>query len=574
MLRLADKLLGLDRLARLDEHAASARDGLAYSQAVLRALGVKWELNGGGLGRVPSVGPVVFVANHPFGGIEGLILDAMLQRVRPDVKLLANHLLQRVSGLRERAIFVDPFGGASAGSRNRAPMRSAMRWLGGGGALIVFPSGEVAHRTWRCKGVVESPWSPTIARIIGRTHATVVPIRIEGGNGTLFQVAGLIHPLLRTALLPRELLNKHGRTLRLHVGMPIPSERVERFASPETAITYLREKTLAVGDPIVREPVEPPGSRETLSTEIDGLPSDMRLLTSGPLDVYCCPADCIPHALREIGRLREITFRRVGEGTGRSTDIDRFDQAYHHLFVWHRTQRQIVGAYRLGLADRIVRECGTRGLYTHTLFRFNRSLIDQLGPAIELGRSFVIEEHQRSHAALLLLWRGISKFVLNNPRYRTLFGAVSISAEYDSMTKRLMMEFLRLHHFDNDLCRKAKPRHQPPSSDPCEDEVSRSATVAQDIGDVDKLVRSLDDGGRGVPVLIRQYLKLNARLLGFNVDPDFGNVIDGLFYVDLTRADPRILGRYMGAEETRAYQQAWRERNREVDQSESLMAVR
>jgi len=552
VLQLADRLLGLDRLARVYAQAIEQR-GTGFSDAVLNALGVTFDLDAVDLERIPCVGPLVVVANHPFGGIDGLMLDALMQRVRPDVKLLANHLLARIPEFAERMIAVDPFGGESARRRNGTPLRDAVRHVKCGGALVVFPAGEVAHLTWRMNGVQESAWSPTIARLISRTRATVIPAHFEGRNSALFQVAGMMHSRLRTLLLPRELLNKRGHTIRVQIGPAIDAEQLDKFGSSGAAVAHLRERTLTIGARDAYAAIEPASPHDALVEEIKALPAERCLLESGDCDVYCCPASEIPLALREIGRLREITFRRVGEGTGRSLDIDRFDGEYLHLFVWQRSRGQIVGAYRLGLTDEIVQRAGIRGLYTHTLFRFDRRLLDQLEPSIELGRSFVIEEHQRSYAALLLLWRGIGKFIAMRPRYRILFGAVSISADYDSTTKRLLMTFLRTHYFDCHLSRLAQPRH------PSADDVSRrryrgvNATVVEDIDQVDILVRKLEHGARGVPVLIRQYLRLGARLLGFNVDPEFSNVVDGLFYVDLARVDLSLLSRYMGTAEARAF---------------------
>jgi hypothetical protein len=263
--------------------------------------------------------------------------------------------------------------------------------------------------------------------------------------------------------------------------------------------------------------------------------------------------------LQEIGRLREITFRAVGEGTGRSADLDAFDPHYLHLFVWDREASRIAGAYRLGLTDEIVPRSGLAGLYTYTLFKFGRRLLGRLGPAIELGRSFVVGDYQRSYAPLLLLWKGIGRFAAARPRYRRLFGAVSISDEYDSTTKEMLMSFLRLHCLDESLAAMLRPRNPPrgairrrPRFGVLQDRDLLSAVV-HDINDVDELVREIESDAKGIPILLRQYLKLNARLLGFNIDPVFGNVLDGLFYVDLTQIDRCVLDRYMGRAEAAAF---------------------
>ena len=247
--------------------------------------------------------------------------------------------------------------------------------------------------------------------------------------------------------------------------------------------------------------------------------------------------------LREIGRLRESTFRQAGEGTGQARDLDRFDRDYLHLFVWHAGRREVVGAYRLGLTDRLRARYGPRGLYTRTLFRFGAPLLDEIGPAIELGRSFVRPEYQRDSNGLLLLWKGIGRFVARHPRYRRLFGPVSISAEYQSFTRHLLARFLSHQAFASELARLVQPRRAL-TPEPDTALLVRARVVAH-LEDVEALVREVE-AGRGLPVLLRQYLKLNARLLGFSVDPGFGNVLDGLMLVDLLEVRPALLQRYFG----------------------------
>jgi putative hemolysin len=258
-------------------------------------------------------------------------------------------------------------------------------------------------------------------------------------------------------------------------------------------------------------------------------------------EVYCAAAPEIPHVLDEIGRLRELTFRAAGEGTGMASDLDRFDRHYLHLFVWHRESREIVGAYRIARADLVVAQHGVDGLYTRTLFRYEAALLNRLAPALELGRSFVRPEYQRDHTALLLLWRGICAFVEQHPHYRVLFGAVSISARYSDRTREMLRRFLEQNHLHRDLAALVEPRHPfvPRDGVP-------AAAIPSATGDADALAARFERDGRGMPVLLRQYLKLNARALGFNVDPSFGDVLDALMMVDLLEVDPRMLRRYFG----------------------------
>jgi putative hemolysin len=253
--------------------------------------------------------------------------------------------------------------------------------------------------------------------------------------------------------------------------------------------------------------------------------------------------------LQEIGRLREITFRATNEGTGKARDLDRFDNWYTHLFVWHKTRGEIVGAYRLGITDEIVAERGTAGLYTSTLFKYRAGLVERMGPAIELGRSFIRLEYQRSYAALLLLWKGIGRIVVERPQCKALFGPVSISNDYQTSSKHLMVQFLAASHYVPDLAELTRPRHpfRPPGMKKLTAQ-GRLNRLLSDSDAVDDVVAELEPDGKGMPVLLRQYLKLGARFFAFNVDPDFSDALDALMLVDLTKTDRKLLQRYMGEE--------------------------
>lgn len=576
---LCERALGLPSLdviySRTQQPAAAP-----FAERALRALRVQPRLNDADVAAIPTRGPLLVIANHPFGGLDGLVLASLLQRVRPDARLLANHLLARIPEMAETCIFVDPFGGPEAAERNRTALRAAIRWLAEGGALGVFPAGEVSHFAPDRGCVTDPPWSDAVARLALRTRATVVPVYIDGRNSSLFQLLGLIHPRLRTAMLPRELLRRQGQTVRVEIGTPIPPERLQRLLGSSASRTappvhdlrplteYFRLRTYILkgrataAAPAPRrrlakrqtpEAITPGPGSATLAAEVAALPPDQCLATSGSFRVCIGSAAQIPSVLREIGRLRETTFRLVGEGTGRAVDLDRFDEHYLHLFVWNADERRVIGAYRIGQTDMLLGRFGVGGLYTSTLFRYQPGLLDQLTPALELGRSFVIPEYQRDYTPLLLLWKGIGRYVAMNPRYRRLFGAVSISDEFQSMTRQLLMTFLKAHSFDKSLARGVRPMSPPRLRRFPHANASRLTTLVSDVADVEELVGEIESNRRSVPVLLRQYLKLNARLLGFNVDSNFGDVLDGLVVVDLATVERPILARYMGAEGVTAF---------------------
>ena len=253
--------------------------------------------------------------------------------------------------------------------------------------------------------------------------------------------------------------------------------------------------------------------------------------------------------LREIGRLREITFRAAGEGSGLQSDLDIFDAEYIHLFIWHSSQ-QIVGAYRIGQTDILLPKYGNKGLYTSTLFKYKKKFLKKISPALELGRAFVRIEFQKSYQPLLLLWKGIGAFIVANPRYRFLFGGVSISNEYTPLSKQLMITHLRTFAFNKDIAQFVKPRDKFKTKNirSVYAKLMLSDMMTENLDSINSLLMQIESDGKGIPVLIRQYLKLNGKMIGFNRDKKFGNVIDGLIFVDLLKTDPLILARYFGDE--------------------------
>lgn len=564
-----ERALRFPTMNRIYQEIHSRPDERHFSERTLDALRVPLNVTLGSLDRIPRTGPVILIGNHPIGGIDGLAMLAIMRRIRPDSRMIGNYMMRIIPDLREIYLFVDPFGGSEAARRNLATMRHAMQWVRDGHMLATFPAGEVAAFSLRQRRVVEVAWSESTARIILKTQAPVVPIYFEGCNSALFHAAGVIHPRLRTLLLPTEMLRHRQRALNVRIGKLIPFEQMKRHSDPAALIEYLRLRTELLrrdvadsgdsGGPRFPElksgsaPIASPVGPQQLVEEISGLSRDCELVSQDQLRVYCAPCSAIPQTMQEIGRLREIAFRAVGEGTGRSRDLDRFDEHYSHLFVWDRASMRILGAYRMGLTDLIVPSHGLEGLYTYTLFRFGRRLMEQIDPCIELGRSFIHPEAQRTAAPLMLLWKGIGQYLVRNPRYSGLIGPVSISAEYSTMSRLLLMAFLRMHRYLPQLGELIKPRNPPRRMPPREWESQRMSTVVNDLDEVDSLVRDLESDGKPMPVLLRQYLRLNARLLGFNVDPQFGNVLDGLMFVDVLKIDRRVLRRFMGAADAERY---------------------
>lgn len=532
------KLLRFEQLEEVVQGVRARQNAGAFPEEMLRALRVSFRVEAVDLARIPAQGPLVVVANHPYGLVEGAVLQSMLARVRPDVRLLANSLLGMVPELRASLILVDPFGGAAR--ENARGLREARQWLQAGGALAVFPAGEVSHAGWGQKEIVDPPWNDAAARLARQCGAKVVPVYFSGCNSALFQIAGLVHPRLRTALLPHELLNKCDREIEARVGHAVASE--EHSTAELRRRTYWLAERKARKPRVVRkqQPVGAAGRAEAMERELLALPEDRLLASGGAMRVYCAQAAEIPATLGEIGRLREVTFRAAGEGTGRPYDLDRFDGWYDHLVLWHTEQRQVAGAYRLCGAD------AGKELYTSTLFRFHDTFFHRLGPALELGRSFVAQEFQRGFQPLLLLWRAIGQYVVARPRYRFLFGPVSVSADYCPASRALLARFLAERCFDAPLSQFAAARS------PYRGKPSADWPRPADVDDLDRLISELEPDGKGVPVLVRQYLKLGGRLCAFHLDRGFGDCLDGLIVVDLERCEQKQLERYLGREGARA----------------------
>jgi putative hemolysin len=503
------------------------------------------------------------VANHPHGALDGLALAALLVQVRTDVKLLGSRLLARIPELHDHVLPIDSF--APGAGHNAGGVRAALNWLRGGHALVVFPAGEVSHVRAADGRIVDAPWREGAARLAARAEAPVVPMFVHGQNSKWFARAGAISPWLRTALLGRELLRQRGSVVRVSVGRPVSARRLTAVGNAAAQSAYLRVRTYglapsaphrgsllrAAAKPTRPEAIARAGDAEALTREVGSLPTHTRLVTASPWQVFYVTATEAPLAVHEIVRLRELTFRAAGEGTGRAVDLDRFDRHYRHLFVWHDEKRVIAGAYRIAATDEVLPERGLDGLYTRTLFRYPATLLRDLGPALELGRSFVRAEFQRDFQPLLLLWRGIGAVVAASPRYRTLFGPVSISAEYGPTTRQLLARLL-LARRGSLLQSFVVPRRPLPDAVDGTEALVHSR-VAGTLQEVEALVRELESDRRGMPVLLRHYLKLNARLLGFSVDPAFGGVVDGLVVVDLLDVDRALLARYLGKDAAQTF---------------------
>jgi putative hemolysin len=524
--RLAGRLKGLDGLSDLyrksAENGPEGFFGRVFSGLNLEIDDRAWDA------RLPLSGPLLVMASGPVDAAAALGLMAALERKRPDAAALATRALGWAPEARARMMLIQA--GPGTAQVNAAQLRLALRHLRAGGALVCFPWPGGARLKTPRPG--QDAGGRIAAWLASASGAEVLPVH-----------------LFRKSALPDRIV--------LAAGSPLKPSRLREYPGRDALADYLRLRACLLRE---RETLLPRrASRasaplasavppELLEEELARMSPMQKLGTSGALEVWTAQAYEIPMLLREIGRLREASFRVAGEGTGKPLDLDRYDQHYRQLFVWDREARRLVGGYRMGCTDLILKAYGPDGLYTHSLLRMKKSLLDNFSPALELGRSFVRPEYQRSYAPLMLLWKGIGAFVARYPRYHRLFGMVSISDDYHPLSKELMISFVKQRLYRGDLARLARPRspYSPGYAErPVDDLTWR---LGADIEEVSDWVTELEQDGKGVPVLLKQYARLGATFFGFNVDAEFGHVVDGILVVDLLAAEPSVLRRYLGVE--------------------------
>ena len=527
--------------------------GLHFMNFVAEALEVKFEYDEESLKNIPTSGAFVTVSNHPFGGVDGVGIFKMILPIRPDYKTISNYMMRRLKPLVNNFIAVDPFVANGKASMNLAGLKDAMRHLSDGHPLGLFPAGEVSSYNKDFPGISDKQWDKSIMRIVQKARIPVIPVYFHGSNSKMFHLLGRIHPLLRTAKIPSELLNKKNITIKISIGKPIDLETQQQYKSIDDYITFLRQQTYNLqfessskqyfdksiyNDRIPNgiEPIAEQGNCENLISEIKQLKINCSLVKKGNYELFSTSYESIPHLMHEIGRQREITFRKVGEGSNKCLDLDKYDLTYQHLIIWDHTENKLVGAYRIGNGYKIINEQGLDGLYTNSLFNFHEKIVPKLSESMELGRSFIVEEYQRKALPLYMLWSGIFKFSQQNPWCKYLFGPVSISEKLDKLEKDRIVSYIKHHNQNSELKQLVSPKNE---------------YKIDDSYDFEKDKPGFHD--LNLPVLFKKYLKINGTILEFNVDPLFNNSLDGLMFLELANIPKNFTDRICSQEEFNSF---------------------
>ncbi|MFV0482305.1 MAG: lysophospholipid acyltransferase family protein [Campylobacteraceae bacterium] len=523
-------------------------------EVVENVLKVPFEVHKADLSKIPTTGPFIIISNHPLGALDGLLLIYLISKIRPDFKIMANFMLKRIKNLEDIFIPVNPFENSKDSFNSLKGMIGSLKHLQNGGCIGIFPSGEVSNKNL-LEEVEDRPWQLTAIKLIKKAKVPIIPIFFNAKNSSTFYWLGKANPALRTIMLPREMLREFKKPIQIRIGKQIPLIKQAEHENLEDFAEYLRRKTYVLSsyynkdnfkknikkikDKILvkdgnQNPEEIVPFQDTIAIEkeLELIKNEALLFThNNKFECYFAKAKDIPNALNEIGRLREVTFRNVGEGTNKSIDLDEYDKNYNHLFLWDKTERKIAGAYRIGLGSEIYEKHGIKGFYLSELFKFSPKSHYLFFEGMELGRAFVSIDYQRQPMPLLLLWRGIVHIILKEKNINYIIGGVSISNQFSNFSKSVIVEFMRSNYFDSYISKfiKAKNEYKVTMSEENREFVLKE--MDKNINNLDSLVEEFEPNMLRLPVLFKKYIKQNAKLMAFNVDPNFNNAVDGLMYI-------------------------------------------
>lgn len=534
-------LLGIHKINRICKPIEHLK-GIEFSEQALRRFGVTAVISQEDLDMIPKEGPFILCANHAFGSLDGLMLMSEVGKIRPDLKVLANFILSSIPALEDTFLPVNPFLDSQDKKSSHKGLRAALEHVENGGALAIFPSGEVSSDRNREHVVKDIEWQRGIMRIIKKLEVPVVPAYFHGGNSGFFHFLGRIHPSLRTVRLPRELTNKRGTVVTMKIGKPVPVSEIKAFATPEALGSYLWNRSYALEAElnnhieenttiVTAAEIEPHVNPDILRKELENL-SDSILYKDSGFTCYLSRYDEIPNIIREIGICREETFRHIGEGTNASIDLDEYDKYYYHMHLWRDETNELVGAYRIGMGNEIIPKYGINGFYSNQFFHYSNDFSPVLQNAMELGRSFVVVESQKRPMSLNMLMKGLLCVIKRYPNLQYFFGPASITSSMPLLYRSLIVDYLTKSRGNREYSGMVRPNY-PFVPNYLRLPVTKLVKADDTIEQFDRLLSRLSGGKYRIPTLVRRYVKFNCTFLAFNVDPDFNYSLDGLVLVDI-----------------------------------------
>lgn len=555
---LTDTLLQIFEYNILNKAYSESDDNnpIKLIDSLLDQLDITIDLPDDDMKNIPVAGPFIIVSNHPFRGIDSMLLFKLIYRLRSDFKIMGSYLLWNIEVLKKIILPVNTYETNTIAKSSLSGIRQSLEHLRNGHCLGIFPTAEDSGHWESPRIILDREWKPAAFKFIKLAAVPVIPVYFHGTKSRISHIIRRINPLLPESELPAELKSRKKRTIKIRIGAPVTAREQAGFDKPETFGRYLRARVYSLGTtietkkaavPFARlrshkaEPMAERSPSGILADEYSKIRSDYELFTTKNYSLICAPAEVMPNLMQEIGRLREVTFREVGEGTNKSIDIDEFDMYYNHLFIWDSDENNIVGAYRIGKGKDILNTYGLRGFYINSLFRLKKSFIPILNESIELGRSFVAREYQKKALPLFMLWKGIMIFLLKNQEYRYLIGPVSISNDLSQFSKSLLVEFIKTYFFDKDLSAAVTPKKDfIVKPDKVIDHKIFIDISEKDITRIEKIIIDIEPGYR-MPILLKKYLEINGKIVGFNIDPKFNNCLDGLLILDSYQAPVELI---------------------------------
>jgi putative hemolysin len=552
---IADTLLQIFKYNKLHKVYSEAydKDPVELINLIIDQLELNFDIPADDLKNIPGKGSFITVSNHPYRGIDSMLLFKIILERRTDFKIMANFLLQNIEPLRNIIIPINTFETSKSAKSSFSGIKEAIKHVRDGHCIGIFPAGEESSHYEVSKVILDKEWQTSALKFIKNAGVPIIPVYFHGTNTRWVHIIGKINPILRSAKLPSELFSKKNKTIKIRIGTPITIKEQAEFGDISHFGRYVRARVYSLGSaleirkffdkqPLSKkkepEPVAEPLAPDLLTEEVNKVRSEFELFSTKNYSVICAPTVAIPKIFTEIGRLREVTFREVGEGTNKSTDIDEFDFYYYHLFIWDNAAKKIVGAYRIGKGKEILALYGIKGFYINSLFKLKKKFAPVMSESIELGRSFITKDYQRQVMPLFLLWKGIMVFLLKHSNYRYLIGPVSISNDLSGFSKSLIVDYVKTYYFDEKMANCVVPRKNfVVNTNKIIDRKIFIDSSERDINKIEKIILDIEPGYK-LPILLKKYMEINGKIIGFNIDPKFNNCLDGLMIVDLYNVPP------------------------------------